>query len=274
MSSTSLSHRHTVPVASSPGRAYYTRSPASLPEPLTSRGSQTTSHNPRSQSPPSTSSASSSATASWDPSRVPFNTSTSTLENARYSLESGSKPDHPNEDRYFASETRTFKAFAVFDGHDGERAVGFASSYLRELFYNPSWERAVASGGEIVPKALEEFFKATDREFFKSIRSVIDEVQTLKAAIPPVSVKLLNCMYVSTMWFHAWVCMYVYTVYITLYYVSWHILLLDQSNGIHVVSKCCLVPTNRSTRISLPYKSSHILGKGLHLCMCVCMPAL
>jgi hypothetical protein len=87
---------------------------------------------------------------------------------------------------------RTFKAFAVLDGHDGERAVGFASSYLRELFYNASWERAVANGGEIVPKALEEFFKATDREFFKSIRNVIDEVQTLKAAIPPVSLNQLD----------------------------------------------------------------------------------
>lgn len=186
MSSTSLSHRHTVPVVSAPGLAYYSPSSpghASLPEslPSTSRGSQA-SRSPRSRSPPS-----SSSTASWDPSRIPFNTSTSTLENARYSLESGSKPDHQNEDRYFAMETRTFKTFAVFDGHDGERAVGFASSYMRELFYNTSWERAVANGGEIVPKALEEFFKATDREFFKNIRNVIDEVQTLKAAIPPVS---------------------------------------------------------------------------------------
>ena len=184
MSSTSLTHRHTAPVASAPGLAYYSRPPSSLPEPLpsTSRGSAQASHNPRSRSPPSSSSA-----QNWDPTRVPFNTSTSTLENSRYSLESGPKPDHPNEDRYFTVERRTFKAFAVFDGHDGERAVGFASSYMRELFFNTSWERAVANGGEIVPKALEEFFKATEREFFKSIRSVIDEVQSLKAVIPPVS---------------------------------------------------------------------------------------
>ena len=132
-------------------------------------------------------SASHFGTPSWDPSRLPFNTTTSTLENARYSLEEGSKPDHPNEDRYFALETRTFKAFAVFDGHDGERAVGLASSYMRELFYNVSWERAVAKGGEVVPQALEEFFKATDREFFKSIRQYITELQSLKAIIPPVS---------------------------------------------------------------------------------------
>ena len=194
MSSTSLSHRHTAPVTSTPGSAYYpSPSPPqpgqfSLPEPLpptsSSRGSRgpQASRGPRSWSPPSTS-----ADAGWDPARTPFNTSLSTLENARYSLETGSKPDHQNEDRYFAMETRTFKAFAVLDGHDGERAVGFASSYLRELFYNTSWERAVASGGEIVPKALEEFFKATDREFFRSIRSVIDEVQALKTAIPSVS---------------------------------------------------------------------------------------
>ena len=84
-------------------------------------------------------------------------------------------------------ESRTFKAFAVFDGHDGERAVEFASNYMRELFYNVSWERAVANGGEIVPKALEEFFKATDKEFFKSIEQYITEMQSLKAIIPPVS---------------------------------------------------------------------------------------
>ncbi len=193
MSSTSLSHRHTAPVVNTPGSAYYpSPSPPppgqfSLPEPLPSTSSSRASRGPRSWSPPSTSSS-----AGWDPTRTPFNTSSSTLENARYSLETGSKPDHQNEDRYFALETRTFKAFAVLDGHDGERAVGFASSYLRELFYNTSWERAVANGGEIVPKALEEFFKATDREFFKSIRNVIDEVQTLKAAIPPVSLNQLD----------------------------------------------------------------------------------
>lgn len=193
-----LSHRQ--PVASTPGSAYYPSPspppsgqfslPESLPSTSSSHGSQA-SRGPRSWSPPSTSSSASAGTG-WDPTRTPFNTSSSTLENARYSLETGSKPDHQNEDRYFALETRTFKAFAVLDGHDGERAVGFASSYLRELFYNTSWERAVANGGEIVPKALEEFFKATDREFFKSIRGVIDEVQALKAAIPQVSLNQLD----------------------------------------------------------------------------------
>lgn len=189
MNSAPLTHRHTAPVVGSQGLAYYTPpSPISLPEPLpsTSRGSSQASHSQqRSRSPPP------SSAQNWDPTRVPFNTSTSTLENARYSLESGPKPDHPNEDRYFAIENRTFKAFAVLDGHDGERAVGFASSYLRELFYNASWERAIATGGEIVPQALEEFFKATEREFFKSIRKVIDEVQSLKAMIPPVSSNIL-----------------------------------------------------------------------------------
>ena len=178
MSSASYTHRHP---ASAPGLVYYNTptTHSSLPEHSSSSHSQA-SGGPRSWSPPSSS-------LDWDPSRTPFNTSLSTLENARYSLESGGMPDHPNEDRHFALETRLFKAFAVFDGHDGERAVGFASSYMRELFYNVSWERAVANGGEIVPKALEEFFKATDREFFKSIRQYINEVQSLKAAIPPVS---------------------------------------------------------------------------------------
>ena len=125
----------------------------------------------------------------WEPcvQRTPANCSLSTLENARYSLESEPKPDHPNEDRHFALENRTFKVFAVFDGHDGGRAAGFASYYMRQLFSAVSWERAVTTGGEIIAQAMDQFFRTTDKEFFSSIRQYITEVQSLKSVIPPVS---------------------------------------------------------------------------------------
>ena len=134
--------------------------------------------------------------ASWEPcvERTPFNCSLGTVENVRYSLEEDSRADHSNEDRFFALEKRTFKVFAVFDGHDGERAAGFASSYMRELFNSGSWEGAVRQGGEIIATALEQFFKATETQFFRSIQSTISEVQALKAAIPAVSSTVCECL--------------------------------------------------------------------------------
>lgn len=173
--------RHT---ASAPGLAYYS-TPSSLHEttPSPPRGSLGE-PGPGSRNQPPIS-----LDTNWEPSvpRTPENCSSSTLENARYSLDSDPRPDHPNEDRYFALENRSFKVFAVFDGHDGGRAAGFASSYMRELFHAVSWERALASGGEVVPQALEQFFKATEREFFKGIQPIISEVQSLKSVIPSVS---------------------------------------------------------------------------------------
>lgn len=160
----------------------------SVPEPGPSRSH----HPPLSEPGPSSRShypPSSLESTHWEPNiqRIPANCSLSTLENARYSLESDPKPDHPNEDRHFALENRTFKVFAVFDGHDGGRAAGFTSYYMRQLFSAVSWERAVMTGGEIIAQAMDQFFRTTDKEFFNSIRQYISEVQSLKSVIPPVS---------------------------------------------------------------------------------------
>ena len=175
--STSVYDRST---ASAPGLAYY-HSPR--PEASTSRslGEPGPSSQAQGVGPVSLD--------SWEPSvqRTPEDCSFSSLENARYSLQDDPKADHPNEDRYFALEKGQFKVFAVFDGHDGGRTAGFASNYMRELFSATSWDRAVSSGGEIVAQALEQFFKTTDKEWFRSIRSYITEIQSLKSVIPPVS---------------------------------------------------------------------------------------
>ena len=182
--------------ASAPGLAYYH---SSLPETSSSSSSSSSSRvasggGSRLLGEPGPSSLSQQGGApvslgSWEPSiqRTPEDCSSSTLENARYSPQEDPKADHPNEDRYFALEKGQFKVFAVFDGHDGGRTAGFASSYMWELFSASSWDRAVSTGGEIVAQALEQFFKTTDREWFRSIRPYITETQSLKSVIPPVS---------------------------------------------------------------------------------------
>lgn len=121
----------------------------------------------------------------WTPSkfREPHNCSVASLENARYHLDGIPSSDHPNEDRHFAVEGDNFCTFGVFDGHDGPKAAGFASNYILEVFNSPSWQRIEAKD---IPLALEEFFKTTDKEFFRSIKSSIDEKERLQSMIPPV----------------------------------------------------------------------------------------
>ena len=114
------------------------------------------------------------------------NLSAATLENARYSLEHFHTSDHPNEDRHFIVDMGYFQVFAVFDGHDGERAAHLASTYMEQLFKSQSWDSIVRQSGEYISDALMEFFRATEKEFFGSIRSYIDERNRLQARIPQV----------------------------------------------------------------------------------------
>ena len=114
-----------------------------------------------------------------------------TLENARYSLGGPPTSDHPNEDRHFALEGPKYKVFGVFDGHDGPRAAGFASNYMMELFDTPSWKNIVTQPDhDIITEALGEFFLATDRDFFRSIRVYINEKEALQRVIPQVCHRL------------------------------------------------------------------------------------
>ena len=124
----------------------------------------------------------------WQPSipKEPANCSVATLENARYRLDGISTADHTNEDRHFVLDGGKFLAFGVFDGHDGPRAAGFASHYLMEQFSTKSWKSVVERGGENIPLVLKEFFSATEKDFFKSIKAGIDEKVSLQAIIPKV----------------------------------------------------------------------------------------
>lgn len=129
----------------------------------------------------------------WTPSamRVPTGFSAATLENGRYRVNDVPTSDHSNEDRQFALDGDNFQVFAVFDGHEGPRAAGFASNYFVQLFSSDSWKRLVArkSASKDILKALGEFFKSTEKDFFKSIKPIIDEKNALQAVIPPVSVR-------------------------------------------------------------------------------------
>lgn len=111
-----------------------------------------------------------------------------TLENARYTPNDLPRSDHDNEDRHFVFEGQGYQVLGVFDGHDGARAAGFASNYMMELFGMDSWKKVVGdtSQDNIVPQVLTEFFKTTDREFFKSIERDIELKEIYTALIPEV----------------------------------------------------------------------------------------
>lgn len=113
--------------------------------------------------------------------------SKATLENERYSLDGISRPDHDNEDRDFFREESDYTVFGVFDGHDGSRASGFASSYMRSLFDMPFWSSIMNQASDkIMREAMNEFFRDTEKEFFRSIQSHIDEKNRLQRIIPQV----------------------------------------------------------------------------------------
>ena len=118
--------------------------------------------------------------------------SVATLENARYQAHGIPRSEHPNEDRHLELEGENFKVFAVFDGHDGPRAAGFAANYFYEYFNTESWKSLITQRTqvqrEMIPDALKEFFRAAEKEFFNSIRPAIVEKQQLQRTIPSVSV--------------------------------------------------------------------------------------
>lgn len=120
--------------------------------------------------------------------------SQATLENARYSLQLAPLADHTNEDRHFALEGPNYKVFGVFDGHDGPRAAGFASNYMMQLFDTTSWISVVKNGNSsIIHEALVEFFRATEKDFFKSIQRYIDEKEITQRRIPSVCTHACMC---------------------------------------------------------------------------------
>ena len=132
----------------------------------------------------------------WAPARPrePTNYSAATLENARYCVDGIPTSDHPNEDRHFALDGGTYLAFGVFDGHDGPRVAGFASNYLMELFNTSSWKKIAENQDmDMIGQAMGEFFKATEKDFFKSISRSVLEKDSLQAVIPSVSERHSLC---------------------------------------------------------------------------------
>ena len=117
-------------------------------------------------------------------------TSVASLENARYRQGEVPQSEHPNEDRHFILDDGYCRVFAVFDGHDGPRAAGFASNFFIQYFSSESWKAVVSlsphAQREQIPIALKEFFKAAEKEFFHSIRHHIEERNQLQRTIPQV----------------------------------------------------------------------------------------
>ena len=113
--------------------------------------------------------------------------SQASVENARYSLDNPPSADHPNEDRHFAVEGERFKVFAVFDGHNGPRAAGFASNYLLKLLQQQFWKNVVnRSDHNVIAEVLTSLFEDTEKQFFESIDRYIRQKRRLQDKIPQV----------------------------------------------------------------------------------------
>ena len=112
-------------------------------------------------------------------------------ENARYSVAEAPRPDHPNDDRFFhySNPGNNFKAFGVFDGHDGNNASDFASEYM-EKYMEEIFLTKVGDDSEIkstlqdrIEKTLCEMFLKTDGAFFRRIESVLKEKKQIRKAL-------------------------------------------------------------------------------------------
>ena len=97
------------------------------------------------------------------------------IENARYSVNGPPCPDHPNDDRSFViiNGGNSFKAFGIFDGHDGSNASIFASDYMERLLQA---ELKIKIETERNMEAvLQEMFAKTDGAFFYRIQKLLNE---------------------------------------------------------------------------------------------------
>ena len=112
-------------------------------------------------------------------------------ENACYSVAEAPRPDHPNDDKFFhcSNPGNNFKAFGVFDGHDGNNASDFASEYM-EKYMEEIFLTKVGDDSEIkstlqdrIEKTLCEMFLRTDGAFFRRIESVLKEKKQIRKAL-------------------------------------------------------------------------------------------
>ena len=102
-----------------------------------------------------------------------------TIENVRYRLGDTPLFEHDNEDRWFETHdvSKPYQVVALFDGHDGPRAVDYVRKYVKNEL-----ERARS----VTLTTLQELFVETETDFFENIRIYVEERQRLRNAIPPV----------------------------------------------------------------------------------------
>ena len=107
-----------------------------------------------------------------------------TVENVRYHLGEPPKVEHSNEDRYFVAPKAStrYQVLALFDGHDGPRAVDHVCKYVGNRL-NTTRPKSV--------DALRDVFLETESKFFDSIGVYVKEKQALGAVIPPVGEKMM-----------------------------------------------------------------------------------
>lgn len=116
------------------------------------------------------------------------NCSVFSLANERYKLDASSYKDHENEDDSLIFPNSNSLCMCVFDGHDGSRAVQYVRQYMKgNIFDTKSWMKlSEFNHHEEMESALAEFFRVTDKDFFKSIKQYIDEKIYLQSQIPKV----------------------------------------------------------------------------------------
>ena len=103
-----------------------------------------------------------------------------TFENVRYRLGESPHAEHVNEDRWFDVRGGRCQVMALFDGHDGPRAMDHVCRYVGEQVEK-------RKGSDMRLATLRDMFIETDSNFFGNISAYTEEKQTLEAVIPPVS---------------------------------------------------------------------------------------
>ena len=104
------------------------------------------------------------------------------VENVRYRLGQIPLVEHDNEDRWFETHdsSGSCQVVALFDGHDGPRAVDDVCKYFKS--------RLARIRSVTLEKTLQELFVEAEGGFFENIRVCLEEIQKLQNIIPQVVV--------------------------------------------------------------------------------------
>ena len=115
------------------------------------------------------------------------------LENVRYSIDQPPRPDHVNDDRAFIiNREGRATVFAVFDGHDGNKASSFANDYMYRLFNSDDTLNQLEYSD--VHTVLTNAFLDTEQAFFKQLQPLIEEKELIQRTIPKVKISF-NCLF-------------------------------------------------------------------------------